>query len=79
MKTIYQSLLETVPGLVMHNHYSDLYVPVNEETMRVIRAYVDDKNTNMDTMPKTFKSQIEGEGLMYDIPLSYDPYWRSGE
>jgi hypothetical protein len=76
MKTIYQLLSEAIPTSDLHNHESDLYVPVNGTTIRVIRAYICDPETEMHGLPKTFVSEIGAEGLMFDIPLSFDPFWQ---
>jgi hypothetical protein len=68
MKTIYQKLLEVIPASEMHNHYSDLYVPVNKVTKAVIQAYIDDNETLMTVWPETFQSQNEranNELLLY--------------
>ena len=63
-------------------HESDLYVPVTSVTTEIINAYREANKHNersalygVASVP-TFKSNIEGEGLMYDIAFAYDPFWQ---
>lgn len=51
-----------------HNHYSDLYIPVTEETAEIIRYY--------NLSAEKFTNQVEG-GLWYDVPFEYMPFWRN--
>lgn len=80
--TLFQFLIANgVPETDMANHYSDLYVKVTPLSRDIIRAY-SLLNGPFPTlrgpvdMPNTFMS-ITGEGLMYDIPFAYDPFWAS--
>lgn len=50
------------------NHYSDLYIPVNETTKALIAAY------KFRQCVRVFTNQVEG-GLWYDVPFAYAPYW----
>ena|GEM_PF-2530089 len=91
-KTLYRMLLDSgINECDIHNHYSDMYIPVTEASTAIIKAYVDTYQIKEPTfpcrgyrylhwprgMPEAFQSQIPGEGLMYDIPFAYDPYWNS--
>jgi hypothetical protein len=53
-------------GIPHSNHYSDLYIPVNEQTTALIKKH--------DAFATTFTNQVEG-GLWYDIFGAYTPYW----
>lgn len=63
---IYQELKDT--GVMMHNHESDLYVPVTDATRAIIERY------EFKDSVTTFRSTLIG-GLWYDIPFAYLPYW----
>ena len=61
-------------GVPFENHFSDLYIPVNETTKALIAAYKFRQNVT------TFKRvgcplTTEGMGLWYDVPFAYAPYW----
>jgi hypothetical protein len=58
-------------GIDCANHYSDLYVPVNTETRRIIDAYPFRENVTL------FKSNVDGE-WWFDIPFAYLPFWNRG-
>ena len=55
-------------GCEIHNHESDLYVPVDEISAPIVNAW-------------EFKNQVErfpdatNGRLMYCLPFAYDPYW----
>jgi hypothetical protein len=66
MKTIYQQMVEA--GVETSNHESDLYVPVNPVTTKLINEYKYKGNV------KTFLNQIT-KTHWYDIPFAYDPFW----
>lgn len=55
-------------GIPYANHASDLYIPVNSYTSKLVDQYEYRSNIT------TFKSQIDGL-LWYDIPFAYLPYW----
>ena len=66
MKLFYQHVL--TQGIRHDNHCSDLYVPVNLETTRLVNKYRFKCNVT------TFISQIDGK-QWYDVPFAYEPYW----
>jgi len=66
-ETIYQECIKR--GIPIHNHESDLYIPVNTETKELVKFY-------KQNMASCFVNQIEGN-LWYDIPFSYDPFWNN--
>lgn len=66
MKNIYDLMVEA--GVEIRNHYSDLYVPVTEETRKIVDSY------NCKCSVKVFTSLIDGK-RWFDIPLAYAPYW----
>lgn len=72
--TLYQALVKEVPMEDIHNHYSDLYVKVSPKSTRILRNYVKENNLGSH-MYSMFKSNVEGEGLMWEVHLAYDPYW----
>ena len=49
-------------------HASDLYIPVNDETRALIKAYDFKCNVTM------FVSNTDKK-LWYDIPFAYQPFW----
>lgn len=68
-KSIYQMMKES--GVEIGNHESDLYVPVTEETKKILSLpQFDTHKTNA----TTFTSQIDKK-RWFDIPFSYDPWW----
>ncbi len=66
MSAIYDDMLAA--GVSVENHYSDLYVPVNEITQPIVAKY--------SGKVYTFVSQIDGK-QWYDIPFAYLPYWEA--
>jgi hypothetical protein len=58
-------LMDKIP---YDNHCSDLYIPVNEKTKKLMENYEFKENVH------TFTSNIDG-GSWYDIPFAYAPYW----
>jgi len=54
-------------GVQIDNHYSDLYVPVNDTTRAIIAQYPDAR-------PRTFTSQIDGKPW-FELTFAYLPYW----
>jgi hypothetical protein len=63
------NILEEVKekGVPFSNHYSDLYIPVNDVTKEIINRYEFKQNVTR------FINQVEG-GEWYDIPFAYTPY-----
>lgn len=55
-------------GIPYANHESDLYIPVNEETRKLIAAYEFKRSV------KIFKSNIDGKAW-YDVPFAFAPWW----
>lgn len=55
-------------GVPIENHESDLYVPVTEETTRLVASFPFREQV------RTFRHNVH-ETLWYEIPFSYDPYW----
>ena len=64
--TIYEKM--KAAGVEIHDHCSDLYVPVNDITRPIVEAYKFKSNVT------TFIDQVTGL-LSYDIPFEFDPYW----
>ena len=63
---IYDKVIEL--GIIHDHHESDLYIPVNEQTKNLVKAF------EYSTMVETFKSQIDGS-FWYNIPFAYTPWW----
>ena len=55
-------------GVEVDNHESDLYVPDNEVTRKIIEGYEFKGNCSR------FRNAVDGE-IWVDIPFSYDPWW----
>jgi len=68
--TIYEQLKKA--GFDLSNHESDLYVKVTPESQKIINGYKYKNNVTK------FHSQIEGEGMYFEIPFAYDPFWDRG-
>jgi len=58
-------------GIEIHNHYSDLYVPVTPEITAICAEYGKTRN-NM----TIFQDQVTGKQC-YDIPFAFEPYWEA--
>ncbi len=60
-------------GIPVDHHESDLYIPVTEETRKLVAEYQFPKNVT------SFLSNIpEADGvrrMWYDIPFAYQPFW----
>ena len=65
MKTIHQKIKDL--GISFSGHYSDLYIPVNEQTKKLLEEYEYRESVTI------FTSQID-EKLWYDIPFANDDY-----
>lgn len=65
-KDLYDVFLEA--GVEISNHYSDMYVPVNEFTTKTLIEYSDIHTYSQ------FTNQLNGERY-YDIPFAFSPYW----
>jgi len=59
-------------GLEIDSHCSDLYLQVNEVSIKLINDYRFKHNV------KTFISEIDGMN-MFDIPFAFSPYWDKKE
>jgi hypothetical protein len=53
-------------GIQYDHHESDLYIPLTQETIRLV------KNYNVDA--ERFVSNIDGK-VWFDIPFAYTPFW----
>jgi hypothetical protein len=68
MKSIYQEMKDL--GVQINNHYSDLYVPVTEETTRIV-------NTHRAKGHRVTKFICNiTHTPWYDIPFAFEPYWQ---
>lgn len=63
-KTLYQKCIEL--NIEVENHYSDLYIPVTEETKKLVKE--------SGLKAQTFMNNINNK-LYYDIFGAFDPYW----
>ncbi len=65
------ALWEQVKALgIEHDHHaSDLYLPVTDQTRKLIDAYEFKSNVT------TFKCRLDGK-LWYDVPFAYLPAWK---
>lgn len=66
--TLYDEMLAA--GLVVGHWQTDLYVKDCPKAWEILKP-------RLSTMsrPKSFKSNIEGEGRLLDIPFAYQPAW----
>ena len=67
IKTIFQQVQEL--EIEFDNHESDLYIPVNKVTTRLIDVYDFKQNV------ATFRNELNGK-QWYDIPFAYDTFWK---
>ena len=65
IENIYEEMKKI--GVEIDHHGSDLYVPVTPETIALVKQYEFRENV------KCFRSRIEG--MWYDIPFAYQPFW----
>jgi hypothetical protein len=65
MTTIFEEVKEK--GIQYDNWQSDLYIPVTEETKKIVKNYPN-------LCPMVFIDQIEKK-QWYDLPFAYDPFW----
>ncbi len=65
-ESLYQECLRR--GIPTANHASDLYIPVNATTTRLVAEH--GKSVT------TFVNQVEG-GLWYDVAFAFDPFWEA--
>lgn len=68
MKTLFQQVQEM--GIEYSNHLSDLYIPVNEQTEKLVSNYEFKQSV------KIFTNNIDKKSW-YDIPFAYAPYWEN--
>ena len=69
MKTICQEMIDN--GVVVSNHYSDLYVPVNNITTEILNR---PEYSLQKSNATVFFSQVEKVRYYY-IPFSFDAFW----
>lgn len=55
-------------GIEYDHHESDLYIPVNDQTKRLMKDF------EYRILSKVFKSNIDGSPW-YEIPFAYTPWW----
>ena len=65
--TIFEKVV--AQNIQYNSHRSDLYIPVNKETKRLIAEYEFKENVTK------FKDAIDNE-WWFDIPFAYDPFWK---
>lgn len=65
--SIYEEVVAA--GIPHHNHETDLYIPVNDQTRELLSRYPLNKGN-----ATTFINQVEG-GAWYDVPFAYLPAW----
>jgi hypothetical protein len=71
--TIYETLCENnVPESDIDHHYSDLYIRSTAQTIEILKAFYEGKKL---PMPKTFRSNIEGDGIWFECPFQYTPHF----
>ena len=64
--TIYEKMVQA--GVKIENHCSDLYVPKNKITDRIVADY------EFPACVSVFRDNIDRE-LWYDIAFAYEPFW----
>lgn len=67
MSNIFQDVVNL--GIEFDHHYSDLYLPFNEKTQKLVNKYAGE------VVPSTFINQVVG-GVWYDLAFQYLPYWK---
>ena len=67
--SIYQEMKDL--GVEIDHHESDLYVPVTDETRKIVNDYEFKGNVT------TFVSLVEPNVVWYDIPFAYEPWWEA--
>jgi hypothetical protein len=76
MSDIFKEVKEL--GIKFDSHYSDLYIPVNDQTRELVKKYL---SSPIDGKPNhcvsTFYSNLPEEKgqLWYDLAFQYLPYW----
>ena len=68
MASIYQQVIEA--GIEHDHHESDLYIPVNDQTKKIVHSYEFKRNVTM------FASKIDGKPW-FNIPFAFQPFWDS--
>jgi len=74
MKSLYERMVEA--GVETANHNSDLYVPVNDTTRKIIKEYNESVEPGHEVKPEVFVGKIDRE-LWFDIPFMFDPFWEA--
>ena len=70
--SLYTRLLSE--GVIVSNHESDLYFPVNETTKRILGEAI--AAGEIRARPSIFKSNVDGK-MWYDAFAMYDPFWQN--
>lgn len=74
---LYQALKENgVPDSDIESHCSDMYVRVTDTTVAVVKAYRE--KHGIESMPATFRSSIDGDGIWFEVSFAYAPFWENG-
>lgn len=70
-QTLFQAI--QAANIEYDNHESDLYFPVTNETIEILRRFPDCQRT-----AERFTNQISGD-RWFDVPFAYDPFWERKE
>lgn len=65
--SLYQQCVDA--GVEIANHYSDLYIPVNDITRKLVRE--------SGACASTFPNNLKNGELWYDVAFQYVPYWET--
>jgi hypothetical protein len=68
--SVYEACVKA--GVEIEHHYSDLYIPVNDVTRRIIGHFFSFAGSS--NLVGTFTHQIKN-ALYYNIAFAYQPYW----
>ena len=69
--TLYEAVIAR--NIKHSNHESDLYLPVNPETTKLVKHYYGDPPS---ACVDRFRNQVEG-GVWYDVAFAYLPWWEN--
>lgn len=77
--TLMEMLIEAgVPKDQIHNHRSDLYVPMTLKASEVIDKWCKAQGYGREVFCSTFTDQVTGN-KMFEVAFAYDPYWENPE
>lgn len=65
--SLYQQCVDA--GVEIANHSSDLYIPVNDVTRKLVRE--------SGASYTTFPNNLKNGALWYDVAFQYEPYWEA--